>query len=104
MVRSEPASDGGTNADWYCLSLGDAVLAYVVKEAIKDAFNRQWQSAGTPCTWSLWLRTESGDLHCQQTLFFPPACLALAQHYQAQRTGRPSRSTLEWFAGCHELP
>lgn len=98
MVRSEPDT-AHNNKRWWMLPLGDAIQASPLLQTVREAFDACWKAADQSPVMSLWLRTDSDGLHCQQTLFFSPACQALARQFSAVSCPAPALASLQRLAG-----
>ena len=102
MVRSEPGNpcnSARNDERWWVLPLGDAIQASPVLQTVREAFDAGWKAADQSPVMSLWLRTDSDGLHCQQTLFFSPACQALARQFSAVSCPAPALASLQRLAG-----
>lgn len=102
MVKSEP-ENSTEERRWWRLPLGDAIQASPLLQTVLEAFTENWQAAGNPAGMSLWLRTESDGLHCQQTLYFSPGCQTLAERFEATACTPPSTKALLCLAGSTQL-
>lgn len=97
-ANSDPMAT--TAADWFWLPLGDAMLAGPRLAELRQAFQQFRMNAGAATALTLLLRTDAaGQLHCQQHLYFSPACAPLALRYGAKPCPQPLLAGLEWFAG-----
>ena len=83
--------------NWYCLNLGDAMLA---GEAIERVCERFMQDADRFGASAVLMRHETaGGLHCELRLFFPPELTQLATALGAQPCGAPAAHGLGVLVG-----
>lgn len=85
-------------ASWYCLALGDGLLATVPLNDIEAAF-RQLHPAGAPPDAAIFSRHRLDGLQCQVTAYFSPALADLARQFNAHPCGKPATGELELLAG-----
>lgn len=97
MVRSDSANDARS---WWRLPLGDALLASPRLQGCQEDVEAYVGSLSEPTTALLCLQTETGDLHCQQTLYFSPVLAALAVRYGAMPCKVPSPESVHILVGC----
>lgn len=87
-------------SDWYCLHLGDGILAAVPLANIEEQFRLAYARAGLPEDMALFVRQQSeGGLHCDVSLYFSPAAAAVARAAGAEPCGRPLRQGLGLVIG-----
>jgi hypothetical protein len=85
---------------WYCLSLGDGMIAATPSAEIEEAFLRSFTTAGSPPEMGVFTRPESeGRLHCEVMAYFSPAAQEVAKAFNAQPCGKPARAGLALLAG-----
>ena len=85
-------------SSWYCLALGDGLLATVPLNDIEDAF-RQLHPAETPPDAAVFSRHRLDGLQCQVTVYFSPALAMLARTFNAHPCGVPGGHDLELLVG-----
>ena len=85
-------------SSWYCLALGDGLLATVPLNDIEDAF-RQLHPAEAPPDAAVFSRHRLDGLQCQVTVYFSPALAVLARTFNAHPGGVPGGHDLEWLVG-----
>ncbi len=87
-------------AGWYRLELEDALTAWAEVEAIREACQTAWRTAGEPADMAIFQRHESeGRLHCRVVLYFTPGAAALAERHAASVCARPHADGLSLLAG-----
>ena len=85
---------------WFSQSLGDGVMAFEPKEALRDQFEALFQAAGKPLDMAVFTRHElEGRLQCEAMAYFSPAAAALARELGARPCERPSTNDLDLLAG-----
>ncbi|EZQ18781.1 hypothetical protein DHB74_12225 [Pseudomonas sp. G11-1] len=85
-------------SSWYCLALGDGLLATVPLSDIEDAF-RQLHPAEAPPGAAVFSRHRLDGLQCQVTVYFSPALAGLARSFNAHPCGVPEGHDLELLVG-----
>ncbi|TKA92141.1 hypothetical protein [Halopseudomonas bauzanensis] len=85
-------------SSWYCLALGDGLLATVPLNDIEDAF-RQLHPAEAPPGAAVFSRHRLDGLQCQVTVYFSPALAGLARSFNAHPCGVPESHDLELLVG-----
>ena len=73
---------------WFKKELGDAVMATPVLESLKVQLTALPRPAGNDEP-AVFVRTTSGDLHCEVTVYFSPAAAALAASINAEPCAMP---------------
>jgi hypothetical protein len=97
-----PTQQNESNAisAWYCLSLGDGMIASGPSEEIEERFRQSFISAGRPSDMAVFTRPESeGRLHCEVMAYFSPAAAKVATVFDAQPCEKPERAGLSLLAG-----
>ena len=90
---------------WYAANLGDAMLAGDREAEIRSLFESAYERAGKPDDMALFIRHESGDLHCRVRIFFTPAAAGIAAAAGALACPRPAAEGLDLLAGSrHAWP
>ena len=90
-------------ANWFSLALGDGVLAFEPKEALREQFPAAYNAAGQPAHMAVFTRHEmEGRLQCEVIAYFTPAASALAQHMGAEPCEQPTPDELDLLAGDTE--
>lgn len=85
---------------WFSQSLGDGVLAFEPKEALREQFDRLFAQPGSAVDAAVFTRHElEGRLQCEVMAYFSPASAALAQQLGAKPCERPSTQDLDLLAG-----
>lgn len=83
---------------WYCRSLGDGLLATVPLNEIRHAF-AQLHPEIVPPDAAVFLRHRLDGMHCEVTVFFPPAMATLARRFGAHHCYRPAVEDVELLVG-----
>lgn len=83
---------------WYRLEIGDAVLAEEELAEIRCQGETEFERAGRPSGWSVYLAHVSGNLHCRAHIYFSPAAGQLARRLGARPCNAPPEG-LELLAG-----
>ena len=85
---------------WFSQSLGDGVLAFEPKEALREQFERMFAQPGTAIDTAVFTRHElEGRLQCEVIAYFSPAAAALARAHDAQPCDKPTTADLDLLAG-----
>lgn len=85
---------------WYCLSLGDGMMAPTPSAEIEEMFQQAFIAAGKPDDMAVFTRPESeGRLHCEVIAYFSPATSAVARAFDAEPCEKPARAGLGLLAG-----
>jgi hypothetical protein len=85
---------------WYCMSLGDGMMAPMPTAEIEEAFSDVFTASGSPPEMAVFTRPESeGRLHCEIMAYFSPAAREVAQAFDAEPCGKPARAGLGLLAG-----
>ena len=85
---------------WFSKNLGDAMLAYLALENIKDRCESAYQKANCPDEMAVFFRHESeGRLQCEVKIYFSPAIGGMAQSFGAIPCDRPTRYGLSLLVG-----
>lgn len=88
------------NSTWYCLSLGDGIVASYSSAEIEERFQISFLAAGSPSTMAVFTRPESeGRLHCEVMAYFSPAAREVALAFDARPCAGPERAGLNLLAG-----
>jgi hypothetical protein len=88
---------------WYCISLGDGIMAPMSAAEIEEAFLASFSAAGNPPEMAVFTRPESeGRLHCEVIAYFSPAAQKVAEAFDAEPCGKPARAGLGLLAGREE--
>lgn len=88
-------------AGWHTKNLGDALLATIELEHIKDLFLSVYADADTDDARALFIRHESdGRLHCEAKLYFSPAATSVAEMVHATPCRRPAPEGLGLLVGA----
>ena len=89
--------------DWFCLHLGDGILAAMPLARIEDLFRVEYDRAGAPKGMALFVRQRSeGRVHCEVSVYFSPAAAAVARAAGAEPCGQPPRHGLGLMAGADD--
>lgn len=86
-------------SSWYCLALGDGLLASVPLHDIEDAFRQLYPDAQAPPDTAVFSRHRLDGLQCQVTVFFSPALAELARSFHAHPCAKPGSHELELLVG-----
>lgn len=87
-------------ADWYSLSLGDAMLASEPLARIESVFRSEYERAGRPLDMALFARHESeGRLHCELVIYLSPGAAGVARQVGAEPCDPPLPFALDLVAG-----
>lgn len=90
-------------SDWFCKDLGDGILASAPLGRIEDLFRAAYAQAGAPKDMALFVRQQSeGRLHCEVSVYFPPAAAAVARTVDAVPCAKPSPAGLELVVGAED--
>ncbi len=85
---------------WYCLSLGDGIIASTPSAEIEERFLQCFIAAGRPPSMAVFTRPESeGRLHCEIIAYFSPAAWDVAKAFDAEPCEKPARAGLGLLAG-----
>ena len=84
---------------WFCKNLGDAMLAFQGLGRVEDAFRSTYANTDCPDDVAVFLRHESGRLHCEAKVYFSPASAHIAQALGAEPCGRPAKDGLSLLVG-----
>jgi hypothetical protein len=88
---------------WYCISLGDGMMAPMPTAEIEEAFLEAFAAAGKPSEMAVFTRPESeGRLHCEVMAYFSPAAQEVAEAFDGEPCGKPVRAGLGLLAGREE--
>lgn len=87
---------------WFSVNLGDAMLAGGPLAAIEARFSSAFEAAGRPRAMAVFVRHESGSLHCEVRIYFSPAAAAVATACGATGCARPSADGLSLLAGSND--
>lgn len=94
--------DGTEMGIWFCKNLGDAMLAFEGLGRVEDAFRSAYENIDCPDDAAVFLRHESGRLHCEAKVYFSPASARIAQVLGAESCGQPAKHGLSMLAGPPE--
>ena len=85
---------------WFSQSLGDGLLAFEPKEALRAQFEHLLAEALPPAGRAIFTRHElEGRLQCEVIAYFSPAAAEFARQAGAQPCERPSTQDLDLLAG-----
>lgn len=85
---------------WFSQPLGDGVMAFEPKEALRAQFEPLFDAAGKPADMAVFTRHElEGRLQCEAIAYFSPAAAALARAVGARPCDRPTTYDLDLLAG-----
>ena len=88
---------------WFCVSLGDGMMAPMPSAEIEEAFVQIFQAAGNPPEMAVFTRPESeGRLHCEVMAYFSPAAQDVALAFDAEPCEKPARAGLGLLAGSEQ--
>ena len=89
--------------DWFLVNLGDAMLAGVQQDRIKDLLLSAYAKVGSPDEMAAFTRHESeGRLHCEVKIYFSPMSAPVAREVNAQACEKPSPTGLSLLAGSEQ--
>lgn len=89
---------------WFRKDLGDGILASAPLARILELFAEEYTRAGAPGDMALFMRQASaGGLHCEVTVYFPPAAAVVALAFDAVPCARPPAAGLERLAGAEDV-
>jgi len=84
---------------WFCKNLGDAMLAFQGLGRVEGAFRSAYPNADCPDDAAVFLRHESGRLHCEAKVYFSPASAHIAQTLGAEPCKQPANDGLSLLVG-----
>ena len=85
---------------WYCVSLGDGIMAGTPSAEIEEKFMPAYIAAGKPPEMAVFTRPESeGRLYCEVIAYFSPAAAGVAKAFNALPCEKPARFGLGLLAG-----
>ena len=85
---------------WYCLSLGDGMIAPTPSAEIEEKFQQSFIAAGKPDDMAVFTRPGAeGRLHCEIIAYFSPAAWNVAKTFDAESCEKPERAGLGLLAG-----
>jgi hypothetical protein len=88
---------------WYCLSLGDGIIAPTPSAEIEEMFQQTFIAAGKPDDMAVFTRPESeGRLYCEVIAYFSPAARDVARAFDAEPCEKPARAGLGLLAGSEQ--
>lgn len=73
--------------------------AEIPSEEIRQLFQPLFESTGRPAQMAVFTRHEQGRLHCEVVAYFSPAAAEVAEAFDAEPCGQPSREGLELLTG-----
>jgi len=86
--------------NWYCISLGDGIMAPAPSAEIEAMFQRVFNAAGQPVNMAVFTRPESeGRLYCEVMAYFSPTAKEIALAFDAEPCEKPARAGLGLLAG-----
>jgi hypothetical protein len=85
---------------WFVKNLGDPMFASEALERIERHFLAERRRSGNPESMALFVRHESGRLHCEVKLYFSPAAAPIARTVAAVRCRKPTPLGLSLAAGA----
>ncbi len=89
---------------WYCLSLGDGMIAGSPSAEIEEKFLQSFNAAGRPADMAVFTRPESeGRLYCEIMAYFSPAAGDIAEEFDAEPCEKPARAGLGLLAGGSDV-
>lgn len=88
-----------TEPSWFCLALGDGLLATVPLNDIEEAFGQLYPRGETPPDAAVFSRHRLDGLQCNVTVFFSPALADLAKRFKAHPCAKPGARDLDLLAG-----
>ncbi len=96
-------NENKTNSYWFCLSLGDGMMAPMPSDEIEKMFQESFVAAGKPDDMAVFTRPESeGHLHCEVIAYFSPAASDVAEAFDAELCQKPDRAGLGLLAGSEQ--
>ena len=85
---------------WYVLNLGDAMLALVQEDPVRQQLEMAYQNSGSADNFAAYSRHEAdGRLHCEVKIYFSPAAAKTAKKLNARPCRAPSPIGLSLLAG-----
>ncbi|MBR9987647.1 MAG: hypothetical protein KFF68_17215 [Desulfosarcina sp.] len=84
---------------WFCKNLGDAMLAFTGIDRVEAAFRSAYADADCPDDTAVFLRHESGRLHCEAKVYFSPGSAHIAQILGAEPCEQPANDGLGLLVG-----
>ena len=84
---------------WRSINLGDGIMAVTPSAEIETLFQQVFTAAGKPADMAVFIRHESGNLHCEAVAYFSPAASAVAEALDAEPCEKPARAGLGLLAG-----
>ncbi len=84
---------------WFCKNLGDAMLAFQGLGRIEEAFRSVHADDDCPDATAVFIRHESGRLHCEAKVYFSPASAHIAQALGAESCEQPAKDGLSLLVG-----
>ncbi len=84
---------------WYCKNLGDAMLAFQGLDQVAGVFHSAYTNDACPADVAVFLRHESGRLHCEAKVYFSPASALIAEALGAEPCERPTTNGLSLLVG-----
>ncbi|WP_193074003.1 hypothetical protein [Pseudomonas sp. FME51] len=88
-----------TGPSWYCLALGDGLLATVPLKDIEEAFDQLYPRGEAPPDAAVFSRHRLDGLQCYVTVFFSPALADLARRFKAHPCAKPGGRDLDLLVG-----
>ena len=88
-----------SRSSWYCLALGDGLLASIPLHDIENAFRQLYPDGQMPPDAAVFSRHRLDGLQCQVSVFFSPALAELAHRFKAHPCPRPGTQELELLVG-----
>ena len=85
---------------WYLKDLGDPMFASTELEKIRSCFLSEYRKAKSPEGMALFIRHESGRLHCEVKAYFSPAAASVARGIEAFPCLKPLPDGLSLAAGA----
>ena len=90
-------------SNWFCKSLGDAMLAQEAQDKLVQYLTSTFAKAGSPGDMAAFLKHESeGRLHCEVKIYLSPGSAAAALEIGAEPCGRPAEFGLSLLVGGSE--
>ena len=84
---------------WFCKNLGYAMLAFQGVGRVETAFRSAYTNADCPDDAAVFLRHESGRLHCEAKVYFSPTSAHTAQILGAEPCEKPVKDGLSLLVG-----